>query len=221
MPGPVFIIADDHPMVRAALREPLLRRFADAMLKECERFDQVMTELEQADGEVDLVLLDLNMPGSQGVVGLMTVLAHWPTVAVAVVSGEEQDATIGRVMACGAVGFIPKSSPMGVIEDAVQAILDGATWVPPDRSGLLDGGLAEQDMARRLASLSPQQLRVLQMIMEGKLNKHIAADLDLVEQTVKTHVSAILRKFGVHSRTQIVLAMANLTSELPPEATAR
>jgi DNA-binding NarL/FixJ family response regulator len=204
-------IADDHPMVRSALRQTLTDAFAGAAIGECATFAELAAALTEGEGQVDLLLLDLHMPGMQGFVGLLTVLTNWPTVPVVVVSASEDSATVERARACGASGFIPKSAPMEKVVESVRAVLDGAI-VFADGGGLAEGGSAEQadDIARRLASLTPQQMRVLQAVLEGKLNKQIAGELDLAEQTVKGHVSQILRKLGLYSRTQVVIAVGPL-----------
>jgi len=203
-----IVIADDHPMVRAALREAVLRCRPQGECMDCASFQELDLALSQCHGEVELIVLDLTMPGMQGFVGLMTVLATWPTVPVVMVSASEDTGTIARARACGAAGFIPKSAPMDEIASAMNVILGGGEWFPHYAASRDES--AAQDVARKVDSLTAQQMRVLQLIVEGKLNKQIAGDMNLAEQTVKGHVSAILRKFDVYSRTQIVLAVSPL-----------
>ncbi|KJV09391.1 LuxR family transcriptional regulator [Elstera litoralis] len=210
---PRFLIADDHPLVRAALSETLRRRWPEAELLEAADFDSVMARLAPADPlasdpEVDLVLLDLTMPGSNGLMGLMLLRAHAPTVPVAVVSAQEDAETVRRARAFGAAAFIPKSASVETIQEAIAAILRG-DLVAPETAAPADAD--DHDLYRRLATLSPQQLRVLAMIGEGKLNKQICFELGIAEQTVKAHASQIFRKLGVVSRTQAALVMNRLT----------
>jgi DNA-binding NarL/FixJ family response regulator len=212
-----IIIADDHPMVRAALRQTLSGAMADAVISESSTFDELTALLGNVDGPFDLILLDLDMPGMQGLVGLLTVQANWPTVPVVVVSGSEDHATVARVRECGASGFIPKSAQMDKVVAAVRSVLDGGIWfdggdgitTPPVEPG--------EEIARRLSTLTPQQMRVLHAILAGKLNKQIAGELDLAEQTVKGHVSQILRKLDVYSRTQVVIAVGPLLGSAAPQ----
>ena len=207
------IIADDHPMVRSALRESLRHCLPTADIHECASFNEASETLTRLAGDVDLLLIDLDMPGMQGFVGLLTVQATWPAVPAVMVSATQDQGTVERARQCGALGFIPKSAPMERICDAVLRILDGQTWFPEAEDQPLGGGEDATQLARRLASLTAQQMRVLHMIVEGKLNKQIAGDMNLAEQTVKGHVSSILRKLGVYRRTQVVLAVGPLLSK--------
>ncbi|HYE52193.1 MAG TPA: response regulator transcription factor [Azospirillaceae bacterium] len=216
MTEPVVLVADDHPMVRSAVGSAIRHGHPDAVLLECATLDEVMARL--AERTVDLVLLDLNMPGSQGLLGLFVLLANHPAVPVAVISATEDAATIRHAVACGASGYIPKSLPMADIAGAVDAILEGRVFLPP---GAAEAGRPleeEREVARRIASLSPQQTRVLAMVAEGKLNKQIGFDLGLAEQTVKQHVSLIFRKLGVSSRTQAVILLNRLNIRLDAPA---
>lgn len=208
---PRFLIADDHPLVRAALGETLRRRWPAAAILEAADFDAVTARLappdpEAADTEIDLILLDLTMPGSQGLMGLMLLRSHAPTVPVAIVSAQEDATTVRRALAFGAAAFIPKSAPVDHIQATIAAILRGEA--PPAEAS--SQSAEDEDLYRRLATLSPQQLRVLAMIGEGKLNKQICFELGIAEQTVKAHASQIFRKLGVVSRTQAALVMNRL-----------
>jgi DNA-binding NarL/FixJ family response regulator len=199
-----FIVADDHPLFRNALRQTLERHFPGAAIIEAGTLDEVAAAIEASE-EPDLVLFDLIMPGSRGFSGLMYLRAQFPAVPVCVVSANEDAATIRHSLALGAAGFVPKSSPPADIRQAVAAILHGDTWIPAGR--VLDGAAPQDDaLAARLKSLTPQQLRVLMMLGEGLLNKQIAHELGVSEATVKAHVSAVLQKLGVETRTQAVLA---------------
>jgi len=165
----------------------------------------------------DLVLLDLAMPGVRGFSGLMYMRAQYPSVPVVIVSGNDDPAVIRRCMDFGASGFIPKTLGVKAIRSAIEQVLDGGVWTPPD----LDLSTKSDDhsaaMLARLASLTPQQVRVLMMLSEGLLNKQIAYELSVSEATVKAHVSAILQKLGVESRTQAVIAAAKIEAGQWPQ----
>jgi DNA-binding NarL/FixJ family response regulator len=204
-----LVIADDHPLFRGALREAVARQFPAAELFEAGGFDDLQALLER-EADIDLVLLDLAMPGVRGFSGLMYLRAQYPGVPVVVVSAHEEAVTIRHCMDFGASGFIPKTSAADTMRGALAAVLEGRTWTPPDVD--LDAGVDKEAkaLAGRLATLTPQQVRVLMMLSEGLLNKQIAYELGVSEATVKAHVSAILQKLGVESRTQAVIAAAKI-----------
>jgi DNA-binding NarL/FixJ family response regulator len=204
-----LVIADDHPLFRGALREAVRGLFERVDISEAGSFDEVSKLLED-DGEVDLILLDLAMPGVRGFSGLMYLRAQYPSVPVVVVSASEDPAVIRRCMDFGASGFIPKTLDVEGIRSAIGRVLNGAVWTPPDVD--LDAGsdAETKELMARLATLTPQQVRVLMMLSEGLLNKQIAYELSVSEATVKAHVSAILQKLGVESRTQAVIAAAKI-----------
>jgi DNA-binding NarL/FixJ family response regulator len=211
-----LVIADDHPLFRGALREAVAGQFADADIAEAGAFDNVVAQLDRG-GEVDLVLLDLAMPGVRGFSGLMFLRAQFPSVPVVVVSANDDPAVIRRCMDFGASGFIPKTLGVDVMRAAIARVLEGGVWTPPDvdLSGRPDADTAE--LIGRLATLTPQQVRVLMMLSEGMLNKQIAYGLGVSEATVKAHVSAILQKLGVESRTQAVIAAAKIEPDSWPQ----
>ena len=167
-----------------------------------------------ADPDVDLVVLDLHMPGAQGFGGLSLLRAEWPDVPVVMISATEDPAVMRRAVAFGAMGFIPKSSTPEQIAEALTAIMAGREWLPA-QARAADSPAEDRDLAARLAALTPQQLRVLLMMAQGKLNKQIAYDLDISIATVKAHVTAILRKMGCHSRTQAVILANQISVEDP------
>ena len=204
-----IIIADDHPLVRGALRQAVEGAAPKADIVECGDLGELSRELD-ANSDVDLVMLDLSMPGVRGFSGLMYLRAQHPGVPVVVVSANEDRGVMRRCIDFGASGFIPKTTAIDAMRAAIRAILDGGMWTPPD---LVLGGPVDKDSAdivRRLSSLTPQQVRVLMMLSEGLLNKQIAYELSVSEATVKAHVSAILQKLGVESRTQAVIAAAKI-----------
>jgi DNA-binding NarL/FixJ family response regulator len=204
-----LVIADDHPLFRGALRAAVAGQFGRVDIAEAGTFDAVVSELDRG-GDVDLVLLDLAMPGVRGFSGLMFLRAQYPSVPVVIVSANDDPAVIRRCMDFGASGFIPKTLGVEAMRTAVARVLEGGVWTPPDidLSGRPDAATAE--LIGRLASLTPQQVRVLMMLSEGLLNKQIAYGLGVSEATVKAHVSAILQKLGVESRTQAVIAAAKI-----------
>ena len=212
------MIADDHPLFRGALRAAVSGQFAGAEIAEAGGFDDVVAELERG-GEVDLVLLDLAMPGVRGFSGLMFLRAQYPSVPVVVVSANDDPAVIRRCMDFGASGFIPKTLCVKAIREVIEKVLDGGVWAPPDvdlSAKSDDHGAA---MLARLASLTPQQVRVLMMLSAGLLNKQIAYELSVSEATVKAHVSAVLQKLGVESRTQAVIAASKIEGGQWPQIT--
>jgi DNA-binding NarL/FixJ family response regulator len=210
MPGYRVIIVDDHPLFRAALKQALSGAFKGIKLDEAGTLDQVTQRLDR-DSDVDLVLLDLKMPGVQGLSGLMFLRAQYPAVSIAVVSASDEPHIIRRALYLGASGFIPKSLAVDAMRRAVAAILQGGIWAPEGLATAADG---EGDaLAQRIATLTPQQMRVLMMLKEGLLNKQIAFQLGVSEATVKAHVSAILQKLDVGSRTQAVIAASRIDGE--------
>jgi DNA-binding NarL/FixJ family response regulator len=205
-----LVIADDHPLFRGALREAVSGLFARADIAEAGTFDEVSKLLEDAS-DVDLILLDLAMPGVRGFSGLMYLRAQYPSVPVVVVSANDEPAVIRRCMDFGASGFIPKTLGVEAMRGAIQSVLGGGVWTPPDVDLNAGSDAETAALLARLATLTPQQVRVLMMLSEGLLNKQIAYELDVSEATVKAHVSAILQKLGVESRTQAVIAAAKIS----------
>jgi DNA-binding NarL/FixJ family response regulator len=204
-----LIIADDHPLFRGALREAVSGLFSGAEIAEAGSFDE-MVQLLDRGSDVDLVLLDLTMPGVRGFSGLMYLRSQYPAVPVVVVSANEEPIVIRRCMDFGASGFIPKTLGIEAMRDAVARVIAGGVWTPPDIDLGRASDAATTELVSRLASLTPQQVRVLMMLSEGLLNKQIAYELTVSEATVKAHVSAILQKLGVDSRTQAVIAAAKI-----------
>ena len=204
-----LVIADDHPLFRGALRESVGGLFGRVDISEAGSFDEV-SKLLEAGSDVDLILLDLTMPGVRGFSGLMYLRAQYPSVPVVVVSGNDDPTVIRRCMDFGASGFIPKTLNIEEMRAAIGIVLKGGVWTPPDVD--LDAGTDTETagMLARLATLTPQQVRVLMMLSEGLLNKQIAYELSVSEATVKAHVSAILQKLGVESRTQAVIAASKI-----------
>jgi len=211
------ILADDHPLFRAALREAVRMALPEAAIVEAESFDALHQAMQQ-NPEADLVLLDLHMPGVQGFSSLLYLRAEHPAVAVVMVSADDAPANVQRARQFGAGGFIPKSAALPEISRALRAVLDGGESFPAQTA---PDNPEERQLAQNIASLSPQQLRVLLMLADGRLNKQIAYELGITEATVKAHVTAILRKLGLVRRTQAaVLAQRLMQSQAASLAVA-
>jgi DNA-binding NarL/FixJ family response regulator len=204
-----IVIVDDHPLFRGALRQALISAWAKSEILEAGSLDELTTLLSSAK-DVDLILLDLTMPGVQGLSGLVYLRSAHPAVPVVVVSASEDQATIRRAIEFGAAGYVPKSQPVENIRSAVKTVLDGGVWTPPEFDAGAVSNTATRDLVARLSTLTPQQVRVLMMLGEGLLNKQIAYRLGVSEATIKAHVSAILQKLGVDSRTQAVIAISKI-----------
>ncbi len=215
-----LVIADDHPLFRGALREAVSGVLGSAEIGEAATFEEV-TDLLERGGEVDLILLDLRMPGVRGFSGLMYLRAQYPSVPVVVVSANDDPAVIRRCMEFGASGFFPKTLGADALRAALARVLAGEVWTPPDVDLARDADAESAAMIARLSSLTPQQVRVLMMLSGGLLNKQIAYQLGVSEATVKAHVSAILQKLGVDSRTQAVIAAGRIEAGQWPHAAER
>lgn len=218
--GARILIADDHPLVRGALAQAVAGAVPGAQILEAGDLEGVTRAFAES-ADIDLILLDLAMPGVRGFSGLMYLRAEHPDVPVVIVSGNEDRAVMRRCIDFGASGFVPKTTPIEGMREAVRNVLAGDIWTPPDvdLSGPADKETA--DLVRRMASLTPQQVRVLMMVSAGLLNKQIAYELKVSEATVKAHVSAILTKLGVESRTQAVITAAKVEGLAAPAATVR
>ncbi len=201
-----IVIVDDHPLFRGALNQALSASLDSSEIIEAGSLDELTQKLA-AGLDVDLILLDLTMPGVQGISGLVFLRGQHPEIPVVIVSANDDPVTIRRCMECGASGFVPKSQPVEQIRTAVRSVLDGNIWSPPDVDLSIVGDDDTSDLIARLSSLTPQQVRVLMMLGEGLLNKQIAYKLGVSEATIKAHVSAILQKLGVDSRTQAVIVV--------------
>ena len=201
-----FLVADDHPMVRDALASALAQTFAGAEIVTAGSRQQAAVELERQP-EIDALLLDLDMPGMDGLTGLALLRAEHPTVPIIVVSAAREASIVRRAFDLGASAYVDKSAPLAEIARTVQGVLAGEIFAPPE--------VAPADpFSQRAAQLTPQQWRVLALMVQGDLNKQIAYKLNVGEATVKAHVTVILRKLGVRSRTQAVIEARRLT--LPP-----
>jgi DNA-binding NarL/FixJ family response regulator len=210
--GSKFVIADDHPLFRGALKQALETLAADGVILEAEDFEAAKKIVSEND-EIDLVLLDLSMPGATGFSGLISLNAMLGGIPVIVISAHDDAQTIRRSLELGASGFVSKSASIEAIRTAVKTVLDGGISTPPgiDLGVELDAEMSA--LITRLQSLTPQQTRVLGMLADGLLNKQIAYELGVSEATIKAHVSAVLQKLGVDSRTQAVIQLSKLGAE--------
>lgn len=206
-----LIIADDHPLFQQALQGLLKQHFPEANVVAASCLQQLQQQLA-LNPDTELVLLDLNLPDSNGFTALTELRQQWPQLGVIVVSGQEDPNTINRSIQLGANAFVPKSEPVAHIIAAIEQVLQGMTWLPNGMVLQPDPQLDE--MVKRIDSLSPQQRRILLLFTEGLLNKQIAAQLSLSEATIKAHASAIYLKLGVRTRTQAVIAF-NQTQQDP------
>ncbi len=209
MAQPTLIIADDHPLFRAALREVVGRQIAGAQIIEVSSLDALQAAIANHP-DSDMVLLDLRMPGARGLSSLLYLRAEYPTVPIVVVSASEDPCVVQRTLDFGASGFIPKSASIETIGDSLRAVLDGGICAPPLPERRSKAEEQDREQARRLSTLTPQQLKVLVMLAEGQSNKYIAAHLAITEATVKAHITGILRKLGIERRTQAAVLAQRL-----------
>lgn len=199
-----IIIADDHPLFRQALTIMLQGHFNDAQLIEAETIAQLDQKLITHRHDVDLILLDLDIPGAQGFSTLINLRAQYPEIGVVIISGIDDQDTINKAMHHGAAGFIPKSTPVPKMVEAITQVFEGCLWTP---SGDYNAEQAQSSQDERIDSLTPQQHKILLMFADGMLNKQIAYDLGLAESTIKSHASTIFLKLGVRNRTQAVIVL--------------
>jgi DNA-binding NarL/FixJ family response regulator len=210
-----IIVADDHPLFRTAIKEALSMQQGKTRFLEANSFESLQ-KLVDENSDVDLVLLDLHMPGVTGFAGLVYLCKRYPSVPVVIISANDDPVVIQRALEHGAAGFIPKSSSMETITKAIAAVLMGEIWSPPLHHSDLPGrNDSELQLAERMAQLTPQQFKVLMMMSKGLLNKQIGYELKVSEATVKAHVTAIMSKLGVNNRTQAVLAAERLSVNNP------
>ena len=207
-----ILIADDHPLFREALKDVVLDAFGRSVqLIECTSLAEVQAAIH--DDTLELALLDLNMPGMNGLQGIALLRETAPVVPLVIVSADERSEVVAAALQLGVCGFIPKSTPRQQMADAVRRIAeDGEIYQPAQLAGHDTNSLTplplsveQQAMRSRIASLTKQERCVLDAIIAGKPNKIVAIELNIAESTVKAHVSAILRKLEVSSRTQAVI----------------
>jgi DNA-binding NarL/FixJ family response regulator len=208
-PTATIIIADDHPLFRGALKQALSGPGSDTEIIEAGDFEAAR-RAAASHPDAELMMLDLTMPGVSGLTGLMMIRAEYQTMPVAVISASDDPPTIRRAFELGASAFIPKSSGLDEIRTAISTVLEGGLWVPPGYEADREHDPEIDTLISRLRTLTPQQTRVLGMVGEGLLNKQIAYELGVSEATIKAHVSAILLKLNVDSRTQAVIQLGKI-----------
>lgn len=206
-----IIIADDHPLFRGALKQAVVTIGCHCQIIEAGTFEDAKS-VASDNPDADVMLLDLAMPGVSGFSGLMSMRATQPNLPIIVVSATDDAATVRRSIELGASGFISKSSGIDDIRTAVRAVLRGEIWTSGQMGSTSEPDQDVADLLNRLKSLTPQQNRVLAMLAEGLLNKQIAYELNVSEATIKAHVSAILLKMKVDSRTQAVIQLAKINA---------
>lgn len=213
-----LLIVDDHPLYRLALRQTIADALPGARVDEAGDLAEAHARLAAAP-ETELVLLDLQLPGIHGLLALGELRASHPGVAVAILSGRDDPGTVRRAFAMGACGYLTKHATPAELQAGLSALLAGQRWMPAALRELLARAPrdAEADsLAARLASLSPQQLKVLQRVAEGRLNKQIADELGIQERTVKAHLTVVFEKLGVRNRTQAGVLLSALSGEPAP-----
>jgi DNA-binding NarL/FixJ family response regulator len=204
-------IADDHPLFRTALKQAVIQSLDTVDILEAENVDSLFELIEQ-NPQLELVFLDLHMPGNDGFTGLTRLQNHHPDILVIMVSSDDTPEIMQKAINFGAAAFIPKSADLSVIASAVQQVLQGEIWLPEGIDLTANNQELEvhKQLAKQLAQLTPQQYIVLSQIADGQLNKQIAYDLDIKETTVKKHDSAILLKLEVTNRTMAGLVFQQL-----------
>lgn len=207
-----IVIADDHPLFRSALAHAVGKVWEGAAIIEASSAAEARAAL--AEGGADTLLLDLHMADSSGLAVLMDLRQDYPALPIVIVSASEEPRVAAAAAQLGAAGFIPKSASLDAMREGLAAVRDGDAWFP-------EGGAGADDDLARIASLTPAQRRILAGIRQGLLNKQIAYELSISEATVKAHITAILRKLGVGSRTQAVLLAAKLDVDQPVADSAR
>lgn len=209
-----ILIADDHPLFRGALRQALTGMGDHVEFIEVGDFDEAKERVKESP-DLDLMLLDLRMPGASGLSGLVAMRGIAPETPIVVVTASDDPATVRRSIELGASGFVSKSAGLDEIRDAIANVLAGEICLPTHMDLEAEGDPEISDLINRLRALTPQQTRVLSMLAEGLLNKQIAYELGVSEATIKAHVSAVLQKLGVDSRTQAVIHFAKIGAEIP------
>ncbi|PZQ11887.1 MAG: DNA-binding response regulator [Ancylobacter novellus] len=206
-----FAIIDDHPLFREALLTTVHVAFPGSIVEEADSL-AAACEVIARSRTIDMILLDLSMQGVTGFDGLVRIRTQFPRVPILVVSGLDDPQIVHEAIRCGAAGFVPKASGKALLTEAIAEVLGGGVFLPKEyrRANVGRGGRSVEDMQDRLRSLTPAQMRVLSLVKRGKFNKQIAYELNVGESTIKAHISEIMRKLGVASRTQAVIETSAL-----------
>jgi DNA-binding NarL/FixJ family response regulator len=212
-----ILVADDHPLFRGALQQVIGQIYPDATLHQAASVAELQQQVDKHP-EVDLLLLDLHMPGALGFSALSWFAGHRTQTPVIMISANSHPETVRRAIDHGAAGFLSKSADVADMEACIARVMAGERGLHPGLDANASGAsLQSLDVADALASLTPQQFRVASMLVEGLLNKQIAYELEVKEATIKAHMTEIFRKLGVHSRTQAVLAIGSLSVDPPQD----
>ncbi len=210
-----ILVADDHPLFQYAITDFVERNIPDTKTISCTDLEEALNTAEE-NPDIDLVLLDLNMPGMDGLNGIVRFRNQYPEIPIVIVSAEEDKNVVLQAFTYGAVGFITKSSSCEQIVAALQQVLSGQVYLPPDIIRKGGNNKPREDQASQqidpklIGALTRRQLLVFECIAKGKSNKQIAYELNIAETTVKAHVSAILTKLNVHNRIQAALCAASI-----------
>lgn len=210
-----ILVADDHPLFRDAIKSIITEKFPGYELLETASLNEAILLVDD-NPDIDLILLDLNMPGMDGLTGIVKMRNHAPEIPLGIISAEEDKSVVLQTVGYGAVGFIPKSSARDTIEQAIGQILDGQVYMPADiirgsttQTSTRAGQQTDIDL-KNMSYLTRKQLQVFEQMAKGKSNKQIAYEMNIAETTVKAHVSAILHKMNVKNRIQAVLCASNI-----------
>ena len=205
------VIADDHPLFRTALKQAVTECMPDAGILEASSFSDLLTVIDKSP-ELEIIFLDLHMPGNNGFAGLTQLQNNHPDIIVIMVSSDETAQIMQKSINFGAAAFIPKSVDLSTIAEAINTVLNGESWLPENMPTSIDNNQiqAHKKLAQQLAQLTPQQYTVLKLVADGQLNKQIGYSLNIKENTVKKHVSAILLHLGINNRTQAGLVYQQL-----------
>ncbi len=218
MPNPAkLVIADDHPLFRVALTQTIAQHNRDdSQILEASDIS-ALQDICQREDNIQLVLLDLHIPGAKGLSGLIYLVNNFPQIPVMMISANDGDDIIGKAISQGAAGFLSKSAEPAEIARALDVVKMGDIYLPPHCNVDLQAldEVEDTDISQLMSQLTPQQFKVAVMLAEGLLNKQIAYELNVTEATVKAHVTEIFRKLGVSSRTQAVLMISQLDIQAP------
>lgn len=207
-----ILVADDHPLFRDAVISVISQTFPESEIFESKDIESTLAVAKETN-DIDLILLDLNMPGMSGLAGLLDLRNHYPTIPVVIISAETEKQVILQTISYGAVGFIAKSSVKNVIGDALKSIFEGNVYLPADiiRSQTMFNTTKEFEvLPEKIFILTRRELMVLQHLIKGEANKQIAFNLNISETTVKSHVSSILKTLGVSNRVKVVVGCSDI-----------
>lgn len=207
-----ILLVDDHSIFRAGLRHVLRQLDERVEIVEAENCKQALQAIED-QFDFSLALLDLHMPGDDGFVALAAISREYPTLPVVVLSASENRTDMRRTLDGGAMGFVPKSTAVPVMLNALRLVLAGGIYIPPDLLGIRDESVGIEP-SQTVGELTTRQLDVLNLVLEGKTNRAIAAELKLSEATVKAHITAVFKTLHVSNRTQAALAVERLHIKL-------